>query len=89
MAVLGPPVLASGALDGLLLLLFAVLGFAVVAGVAAVILALLQAVLPGGDSGAEALHAAQDPTVEPGAHEGDEDHPEPASVADEGVKRAG
>jgi hypothetical protein len=58
MAVPMPAVLASAA-SGLLLLLFAVVGFAVVAGVAAVILALLQAVLPGGDSGAEAVHRAE------------------------------
>lgn len=57
MAVPVPHVLAAGALEGLLVLLFAIVGFAVVAGVAVVILALLQAVLPSGDSGAEALHA--------------------------------
>jgi hypothetical protein len=55
MAVPAPHVLAS-AVDGLLLLVFAVAGFAVVAGVAAVVLALLQAVLPGADSGAEEVH---------------------------------
>jgi hypothetical protein len=59
MGVLGPPVLGASAVNGLLLLVFAVLGFAVVAGVAVVILALLHAVLPGGDSGAEALHIAE------------------------------
>jgi len=58
MAVPAPPVLAS-AVDGLLLLVFAVGVFAVVAVVAVVVLALIQAVLPGGDSGADALHAAQ------------------------------
>jgi len=59
MVVPGPLVLASSAASGLLLLVFAVLGFVVVAGVAAVILALLHAVLPGADSGAEAVHAAE------------------------------
>ncbi len=59
MAVPVPPVFASSAFTGLLVLLFAVLGFAVVTGVAVVILALLHAVLPGGDSGADALHAEE------------------------------
>lgn len=59
MAVLPAPVLASAAVNGLLLIVFAVVGFAVVAGIAAVILALLQAVLPGGDTGADALHRAE------------------------------
>jgi hypothetical protein len=59
MAVLAAHVLAAGAVDGLLLLVFAVLGFAVVAAVAAVILALLHAVLPSEDSAAEALHRAE------------------------------
>lgn len=58
MAVPGLPVLAS-AVDGLLLLVFAVVGFALVAVVAVVILALIQAVLPAGDREAEALHAAE------------------------------
>jgi hypothetical protein len=59
MAVPVPLVLASSPFTGLLILLFAVLGFAVVAGVVVVILALLHAVLPGGDSGADALHAEE------------------------------
>jgi hypothetical protein len=59
MAVPPAPVLASAAVNGLLLIVFAVVGFAVVAGIAAVILALLQAVLPSGDTGADALHRAE------------------------------
>lgn len=59
MVVPGPAVLAVGAASGLLLLVFAVLGFVVVAGVAAVVLALLHAVLPGDDTGAEAVHRAE------------------------------
>jgi hypothetical protein len=50
---------AGGGVNGLLLLLIFVAGFAVVIVVAAVILALIQAVLPGGDSEADALHAAE------------------------------
>ena len=60
MAVPVPHVLAAGSgVNGLLLLLIAIVGFAVVAVVAAVILALIQAVLPGGDTEADALHAAE------------------------------
>ena len=60
MGVPFPSVLAaSGALTGLLILVFAILGFAVVAGVAVVILALLHAVLPGEDSAAAALYAEE------------------------------
>ena len=60
MGVPFPAVLAaSSALTGLLILAFAILGFAVVAGVAVVILALIHAVLPGEDSGAAALHAEE------------------------------
>lgn len=58
MAVPAPHVLADGA-GGLLLLLFAVGAFAVVALVAAIILALIQAILPGGDTEADRLHAAE------------------------------
>jgi len=59
MAVPVPAALASAAVNGLLLAVFAVIGFAVVAGIAAVILALLQAVLPSGDTAADALHRAE------------------------------
>jgi hypothetical protein len=58
MAVPAPHVLAAGA-GGLLLLLFAVAGFVVVIVVAAIVLALIQAILPGGDSEADRLHAAE------------------------------
>jgi len=58
MAVPAPHVLADGA-GGLLLLLFAVGAFVVVALVAAVVLVLIQAVLPGGDTEADRLHAAE------------------------------
>lgn len=58
MAVPAPHVPAGGA-GGLLLLAFAVGGFIVVTIVAAVILALIQAVLPGGDREADALRAAE------------------------------
>ena len=58
MAVPAPHVLAGGA-GGLLLLLFALGAFVVVAVVAAVVLALIQAVLPGGDTEADRLHAAE------------------------------
>jgi len=58
MAVPAPHVAADGA-GGLLLLGFAVGAFIVVALVAAVILALIQAVLPGGDTEADRLHAAE------------------------------
>lgn len=58
MAVPAPHVLADGA-GGLLLLLFALGAFVVVAVVAAVVLALIQAVLPGGDTEADRLHAAE------------------------------
>jgi len=77
MAVPAPHVLASSALDGLLLLVFAVLGFAVVAGVAAVVLALLQAVLPGSDSGAEAVHREELARQEQDAEAALESQPEP------------
>ena len=59
MAVPAAPVLAAGVLTGLLIVVFAVVGFAIVAVVAAVILALLHAVLPGDDTGAEAAHRAE------------------------------
>lgn len=58
MAVPGTHVAAAGA-GGLLVLLLAVAGFVVVMVVAVVILALIQAVLPGGDSEADRLHAAE------------------------------
>jgi hypothetical protein len=50
------PLAVSGALTGLLIVVFAVVGFAIVALVAAVILALLHAVLPGEDTGAQEAH---------------------------------
>lgn len=82
MAVPTPPVLAS-AVSGLLLLLFAVLGFAIVAGVAAVILALLQAILPSADTGAEAVHRAELERTAAAAGEGgrpaDEEPSDPAA----------
>jgi hypothetical protein len=59
MAVATPPVLAAASVNGLLLLLIAVVGFALVAVVAAVVMALIQRILPGGDSEADALHAAE------------------------------
>jgi hypothetical protein len=59
MAVATPHVLAAAPVSGLLLLLIAVVGFAVVVLVAAVIMGLIQAVLPGGDTEADALHAAE------------------------------
>jgi hypothetical protein len=60
MAVPAPHVLAAGGgVNGLLLLLIAVVGFAVVIVVAALVLALIQAVLPGGDTEADKLHAAE------------------------------
>ena len=43
------PILAAGALDGLLLLAIAILGFGLVAVVAVVVLALIHAVLPSAD----------------------------------------
>lgn len=46
-------------MNGLILLLVAVGGFAVVVIVAAVVLGLINAILPQGDSEAEALHAAE------------------------------
>jgi hypothetical protein len=52
-------ILATGPFEGLLVLLFAVAGFAVVALVAGVVLVLLHAVLPGEDSGAEAVRRAE------------------------------
>jgi hypothetical protein len=58
MAVPAPHVLADGA-GGLLLLAFALGAFVVVMIVAAVVLALIQAVLPGGDTEADRLHAAE------------------------------
>lgn len=63
MAVPAPHVLADGA-GGLLILLFAVGAFLVVALVAAVILALIQAILPGGDTEADRLHAAEQAEAE-------------------------
>jgi hypothetical protein len=60
MAVPAPHVLAAGGgVNGLILLLIAVAAFAVVIVVAAVVLALIQAVLPGGDTEADKLHAAE------------------------------
>jgi hypothetical protein len=59
MAVPAAHVLAASGVSGLLLLLIAVVCFAVVIVVAAVVLALIQAVLPGGDTEADALHAAE------------------------------
>lgn len=58
MAVPAPHVLADST-GGLLLLVFALAAFVVVVIVAAVVLALIQAVLPGGDSEADRLHAAE------------------------------
>jgi len=58
MAVPEPHVLAAGA-GGLLVLLFAAGGFIVVILVAAVVLALIQAVLPGGDTEADRVRAAE------------------------------
>ena len=52
-------VLATGPFEGLLVLLFAVVGFAVVALVAGVVLVLLHAVLPGEDTGAEEVRRAE------------------------------
>ena len=67
-----PSVLAaSSALTGLLVLLFAVVGFAVVTAIAAVILALLHAVLPGEDTEAAALHA-RELERQAGAEQGDD-----------------
>jgi fumarate reductase subunit D len=63
-------VLAASDVNGLLLLLFAVGGFAVVAVVAAVILALIQAVLPSGDTEADALHAEELKRAEAAEEEG-------------------
>lgn len=51
--------LAASGVNGLLLLLIALVGFGVVIVVAAVVLALIQAVLPGGDTEADALHARE------------------------------
>jgi hypothetical protein len=59
MAVPGAHVLAASGVDGLILLLIAVGGFALVAIVAAVVLGLINAILPRGDSEADALHAAE------------------------------
>ena len=59
MAVPAHHVLATSPFTGLLVLLFAVVGFAVVALVAAVVLVLLHAVLPGEDTGAEEVHRAE------------------------------
>jgi hypothetical protein len=59
MAVPATSVLAASSATGLLLIVIAVVGFGVVAVVAAMVLALLQAVLPGGDSEADRLHAAE------------------------------
>jgi hypothetical protein len=55
------PVLASGAFDGLLLLLFAVLGFALVAVVAVVVLAIVHAVLPAADEAPEEPEEPEEP----------------------------
>jgi hypothetical protein len=52
-------VLAASGVNGLLLLLIALVGFGVVIVVAAVVLALIQAILPGGDTEADALHAEE------------------------------
>jgi hypothetical protein len=59
MAVPATSVLAASSATGLLLIVIAVVGFAVVAVVAAMVLALLQAVLPGGDTEADRIHAAE------------------------------
>jgi len=79
MGVPVPSVLAAGGtLTGVLVFFFfAIVGFALVAGVAAVILALLHAVLPGEDAGAAALHAEEleRQAAEPG-DEAAEDPPE-------------
>ena len=76
MAVPAPHVAADGA-GGLLLLGFAVGAFVVVALVAAVILALIQAVLPGGDTEADRLHAAEVAEQEQAEPAEDELRPEP------------
>lgn len=74
MGVAMPPVLAAASVNGLLLLAFFVVGFIVVAAVAAVVLALIQAVLPGGDTEADALHARE---LERQREEGSDLHPGP------------
>jgi hypothetical protein len=86
MAVPAPHVLAAGA-GGLLLLLFAVGAFLVVALVAAVILALIQAVLPGGDTEADRLHAAEVQAAERAAEA--EAQPEAQQKAQEEHAEAG
>ncbi|HEV7678945.1 MAG TPA: hypothetical protein VGQ42_10295 [Candidatus Dormibacteraeota bacterium] len=55
----GAHVLAASGVNGLILLLIAVAGFLVVVVVAVVIMGLLNAILPSGDSEADALHAAE------------------------------
>jgi hypothetical protein len=55
MAVASAP-LAFGLLDSVVILVVAVVLFVVVVAVTAVLMGLLQAVLPSGDSGADALH---------------------------------
>ncbi len=85
MAVPAAHVLADGA-GGLLLLAFALGAFVVVMIVAAVILALIQAVLPGGDSEADRLHAAEQ--AERAEAVATEAQPEPAT-GEHPVERAG
>jgi hypothetical protein len=56
------PVLASSPLTGLLVLAFAILGFALVAGVAVVVLALINAVLPSHDAPAPPEGGGEEPS---------------------------
>jgi hypothetical protein len=82
MAVPAAHVLAASGANGLLLLLIALVGFGVVIVVAAVILALIQAVLPSGDTEADALHAAELARAEAAEHDDPApEEPQPASQA--------